>query len=86
MLRPYFEKMGLELLDASLYSRLAPVYKHVELEAAIGMCRERFPKEMVDPKTLPHCSHFAPQALQERIAAWPGYQTVEIQPFKDNNA
>lgn len=83
MQQPYFESMGLEVLDASVHSRLAPVYRQVSLEDAVQLATTDFPKEMVDPKTLPHCSKFAPQALQERIASWPGYQTIDIQPFKE---
>lgn len=80
-LKPYFEANGLTLMDASVNSRLTSVYPHITLEEAVGLCRESFPREMVDPGSLPHCSKFAPQAMQEKIAAWRG-QVVDLRPFK----
>lgn len=73
LLKPIFEASGLSLLDCSKNSRLSDVYKHITMEEAVALCLESFPKKMVDPKTLPHCSKFAPGSIKERIAKWPGH-------------
>lgn len=72
LLKPLFDKAGLQLLDASFNSRLSPVYPHITLEAAVEMCLEGFPAKRVDPQTLPHCSKYAPRNIKEAIAQWPG--------------
>lgn len=67
-LKPYFEKMNLKFYDCSAHSRLSQTYKHLTLEEAVSMCLEKFPKAQVDPKTLPHCSAFAPDRIKELVA------------------
>ena len=76
LLKPVFEKAGLELMDSSKNSRIAQTYKHVSLEEAVELCLTDFPKTRKDPKELPHCSKFAPESIQQRIAKWPGHQMV----------
>lgn len=76
MLKPVFERSGLELMDSSKNSRISQVYKHVSLEDAVKYCLEGFPAVNKDPKDLPHCSKFAPKSIQDSIANWPGYRMV----------
>ena len=78
LLKPIFEDAGLTLMDSSKNSRLAQTYEHVSLEKAVELCKERFPKEMLDPSSLPHCSKFAPKSIQKRIANWPGHRVVDM--------
>ena len=77
MLKPIFESAGLEFIDSSKNSRLAQTYKHVSLKEAVELCKQRFPAEPKDSKDLPHCSKFAPDSIQNRIAKWPGYAEVK---------
>lgn len=58
-LRPMFEKYKLELLDASKYSRLSSVYKHIDLDTAIDLCLKDFPKQPKKDSDLLHCSRFS---------------------------
>ena len=53
-LKPVFDKHGLELMDSSMNSRIKDTYPHITLEEAVAMCKEGFPDQMVDPKSLPH--------------------------------
>jgi len=76
MLKPVLDKAGLILMDSSKNSRISQVYEHISLEDAVRYCREGFPEEMVDPGTLPHCSKFAPESIQQKIARWPGHQMI----------
>jgi hypothetical protein len=76
LLKPVFERAGLTLLDSSKNSRISQVYEHITLEKAVEMCLEPFPPEPMDSKELPHCSKFAPDSIQERIAKWPGHQVI----------
>jgi len=76
LLKPVFEKAGLTLMDSSKNSRIAQTYEHISLERAIELCLQDFPKTRKDPKELPHCSKFAPESIQKRIAKWPGHQLV----------
>ena len=76
MLKPVFEKAGLTLMDSSKNSRVAQTYEHITLERAVELCLEKLPKQRKDPKELPHCSKFAPESIQQRIAKWPGHQVV----------
>jgi hypothetical protein len=73
LLKPLFDKAGLELLDCSLNSRIAQVYKQIPLEQAVDMCLEDFPAEPLDPSALPHCSKFASTNIRDHIAKWPGH-------------
>lgn len=79
-LKPVFDKAGLSFYDCSVNSRISQVYPHLTMEEAINMCTETLPPQNVDPATLPHCSKFAPDAIQDRIAKWPGHQPVAVQP------
>jgi hypothetical protein len=79
-LRPVFDKAGLEFLDCSVNSRLGQTYPHITLEKAVELCLERFPAQNLDPAVLPHCSKFAPESIQDKIAQWPGYQVLGAQP------
>ena len=76
MLKPIFENAGLTLMDASKNSRLSQTYQHLSLEDAVKLALKEFPDKMKDPATLPHCSKFAPDDIQKKIARWPGYQTI----------
>jgi hypothetical protein len=76
LLKPVFEKAGLTLMDSSKNSRIAQTYEHISLEHAVDLCRKDFPQDCKDPKDLPHCSKFAPESIQQRIAKWPGHQVV----------
>jgi len=80
MMKPVFEKAGLTFMDCSKRSRLCQTYQHISLEQAVELCLKRFPKAMVDPKELPHCSKFAPESIQKRIAKWPGHQVLGAGP------
>jgi len=66
-LKPVFDKAGVELLDSSVKSKLGGVYPVISLEEAVALCLEGFPKAMVDPRTLPHGTRFAPTQLKERL-------------------
>lgn len=77
MLNGYFESKGLELLDCSKYSRLKHVYRHIDFDEAVDMCKGDFPESMCDPGTLPHCSKFAPTDIKKAIAGWPGHDSPE---------
>ena len=76
-LAPMFKTAGLTLLDSSVHSRISQTYKKVSLEDGVNACLGQFPRQPVDPKTLPHCSKFATTTIQERVAKWPGYTLVE---------
>ena len=76
MLKPMFDRAGLELMDSSKNSRISQTYKHITLEEAVGYCLEGFPETNKDPKDLPHCMKFAPRSIQDSIANWPGYRMV----------
>jgi len=76
MLKPVLDRYGLTLMDSSKNSRIKQVYEHITLEKAIKLCLDDFPKNPVDPATLPHCSKFAPVPIQKNIAEWPGNQVV----------
>lgn len=58
LMKPVFEKHGLELLDSSANTKLAGTYRHVSLEEAVAMCRGDFPRLPAEPDTLLHCSAF----------------------------
>ena len=73
LLKPIFERAGLELLDSSKNSRLNMVYRHISLEEAVDMALTGFPKTPVPVSDLPHCSKFAPRDIKEAIAEWPGH-------------
>lgn len=73
LLKPIFEASDLTFMDCSKNSRLSDVYKHITMEEAVKLCLDGFPTKMVDPKSLPHCSKFAPVHIKERIAKWPGH-------------
>ena len=73
LLKPIFEMAGLTLMDCSKNSRISQVYNHITMNEAVDLCLHDFPKTMVDPATLPHCSKFAPESIKERIAKWPGH-------------
>lgn len=75
-MRPLFDRSGLEFYDCSVNSRLEPTYTKLTMEQAVAMCLDRFPAAPLPPKTLPHCSKFANESIQERIARWPGYTLV----------
>lgn len=76
LLKPLFDKSGLEFIDSSKNSRLSQVYKHVKLEEAIDMALEGFPKSAVEANALPHCSKYASRDIKEKIAEWPGHKIV----------
>jgi len=76
MLKPMFDKAGCELLDCSQNSRIGQVYRTLSLDEAVQLCCKNFPAEARDPASLPHCSKFATESIQKRIAEWPGYQVV----------
>ena len=77
MLKPVFERAGLTIMDCSKHSRLAQTYKHISMEDAVALCLKDFPSKPVAPSALPHCSKFASEGIQQRIANWPGHQTVQ---------
>lgn len=77
LLKPIFERAGLELMDSSKNSRLAQVYKHIELSEAVNIALDGFPSSNVPSGTLPHCSKFAPRSIKEAIAEWPGHNAVQ---------
>jgi hypothetical protein len=76
LLKPVFERAGLTLMDSSKNSRVAQVYEHISLEKAVELCLDKFPPKPKDPLELPHCSKFAPESIQDRIAKWPGHQVI----------
>jgi hypothetical protein len=76
MLRPVFEAAGLQLMDCSKNSRISQTYQHISLEQAVELCLTGFPKKPVNPASLPHCSKFAPESIQQKIAQWPGHQVL----------
>jgi hypothetical protein len=76
LLKPVFERAGLTLMDSSKNSRVSQVYDQISLEQAVELCLEKFPPKPKDPKELPHCSKFAPESIQDRIAKWPGHQVI----------
>ena len=76
MLKPVFDSAHLEFMDCSKNSRISQVYRHITVEEAVDLCRKHMPGKMADPGTLPHCSKFAPESIQKRIAEWPGHQVV----------
>lgn len=78
LLKPIFKNAGLTLMDSSKNSRISQVYEHISLETAVDICLNTFPIEMVDPSTLPHCSKFAPESIQKRIAQWPGHRVLGL--------
>ena len=78
LLKPIFDKAGLELMDSSKNSRLTQVYQHITLEAAVAMALEGFPKSTVAVNDLPHCSQYASRDIKERIAEWPGHKVVPM--------
>ena len=80
LLKPLFEKSGLQLLDSSKHSRISQVYPKVTLEEAVGMCLEGFPAKPVEPGGLPHCSKYASKHIKDHIAEWPGHQGPVSEP------
>lgn len=81
-LKPVFDKAGIEFLDCSVKSKLAGVYPVLSLEEATTLCLEDFPRTMVDPRTLPHGTRFAPTQLKERLGIpdlKPGQQYGEME-------
>ena len=66
-LKTVFDKAGIELLDSSVKSKLGGVYRTLGFEEAIALCLENFPKEMVDPRTLPHGTRLAPATFKEHL-------------------
>jgi hypothetical protein len=77
LLKPLFELDGLELMDCSVHSRIAQVYKHISIERAVELCLEGFPAKS-RPGDLPHCSVFASKHIREHIAEWPGHKRDRI--------
>jgi hypothetical protein len=63
--RAYFEARGLELVDASVHSRLASRFRTMTLEQALAWLD--LPLARQDSRTLPHCSKFANADLKRRI-------------------
>ena len=76
MLKPVMEKYELTFMDCSKYSRLSQTYKHITMEEAVDLCLEDCPKTCKDPAELPHCSKFASESIQKRIAQWPGHEMI----------
>ena len=74
MMKPLFDRAGLELIDSSKNSRIAQVYKRMELDEAVELALAGFPKAEVPASDLPHCSRYAPRHIKEAIAEWPGRQ------------
>ena len=66
-LKPVFDDAKLELLDCSVKSKLGGTYKVVTMEEAVGLALEGFPREMVDPRKLPHGTRFAPSELKREL-------------------
>ena len=54
-LKSIFDDNGLEILDASRYSRLSPEYTKISFEEGIELCLSGFPEKR-DSRTLPHCA------------------------------
>ena len=77
MLKPILDKAGLTLMDCSKYSRISQTYKHITMEEAVDLCLEGFPRFQKNPADLPHCSKFAGESIQKRIAQWPGHDLVQ---------
>ena len=77
MLKPILEKGGLTLMDCSKYSRISQTYEHITMEEAADLCLQGFPKTRLHPSELPHCSKFASDSIQKRIAKWPGHEMVQ---------
>lgn len=75
-MRPLFDRVGLELLDCSVNSRIDQAFTKISMEKAVELCLENFPATPLPPQSLPHCSKFATESIQERIARWPGYTLV----------
>lgn len=76
-MRPLFDRAGLQFIDCSVNSRIGQAYTHVSMEQAITLCLDKYPTAPLPAATLPHCSKFATETIQERIARWPGYTRVE---------
>jgi hypothetical protein len=66
-LKPVFDDAKLEFLDCSLKSKLGSVYRAITMEQAVELALEGFPKEMVDPRTLPHGTRFAPSDMKRGL-------------------
>lgn len=66
-LKPVFEDAKLELLDCSVKSKLGDSYPVITMEEAVELALAGFPKEMVDPRTLPHGTRFAPGEMKQRL-------------------
>jgi hypothetical protein len=77
-MKPVFEQARLEFYDCSVNSRLKGVYEHISFEKAVELCTQGFPQQPLPPASLPHCSVYATQSIQERIAKWPGYRVVGV--------
>ena len=73
ILKPYFESKGLTFMDCSKNSRLSQTYPHLTMEDAVDVCLKPFPKQMMDPATLPHCSKFTSTDIKKAIAGWAGH-------------
>jgi len=66
-LKPVFTDAKLELLDCSVKSKLGDSYPVITMERAVELALEGFPREMVDPKTLPHGTRFAPSDMKRGL-------------------
>lgn len=66
-LKPVFEQAEIELLDCSAKSKLSGVYPVISMETAVELALEGFPPEMVNSKTLPHGTRFAPDDVKDEL-------------------
>ena len=66
-LRHVFDEADIEVLDCSYNSKMEGVYPVITLEEAVDLALDGFPREMVDPKTLPHGTRFAPPEMKEEL-------------------
>jgi hypothetical protein len=66
-LKSVFEEAGVEIMDCSVRSKMVGVYPIVSLESAVQHALEDFPAAMVDPKSLPHGTRFAPAEMKDDL-------------------
>ena len=66
-LKPVFDDAKLELLDCSVKSKLGGTYRTVTFEEGVALALEGFPKEMADPRKLPHGTRFAPSNMKKEL-------------------
>jgi hypothetical protein len=66
-LKPVFADAKLELLDCSVKSKLGDSYPVITMEQAVELALAGFPKEMVDPRTLPHGTRFASGEMKRKL-------------------